>query len=1053
MRPIRLITILLLLSNFANAQDDWKHSAKEYLSIVQSKDAYTRRYEAIGKLKKTISIVEKEFGSVKQNKYLLHLLSLWSVEYSLGKYDEYLTTSLQSYSKDTINQALLLIEFAKRSIYEEQAPFYKGLLNKANDLLTSPSHTNEVLLKIHLLNEYVLLGSDNDTPIELINHLKKALQEADQYLSIDHPLYQLTLKSLVNQLEQAGDLENANNYQLQYLPFNEVSAHDLKTELNKGVYPILNSDVLTAQQEEMLIIAQLFDAIESFENETSYFRDRIAIQLYEKLFYSLDSGLEQLKSGLAYLIGTKYLTIKHYDEAVKFLKISSLNYQNKNDQHKELLENSLIALGSAYFSQKEYLKAQETFNKIDFEISNDKRVDLLNNQILVAYKLNNKDLLNTLTNDHLDLIKNQESSLQESKSLMKFASLHAIVGNYEQSFNLNKRAYEGFVDNRRLEITYEREEMGEFSDINEDFILNVDTESSYIEIGGAIPEEDEYLVVLGELAKTGFLSGEYEEASGFLTDYVNLYYTNLHNLREIFSYDSVNYGSDLSEIYELKRSLFPKYDLFHNIIIKSSSSTNQIWRSKALQYAYNRIIDSKANIQLEFRHMQKSILASTDSTIISAYKLYLEKREEYIIAQQEDPQELEYLKSDLDQIKLTLSSYSAQFKPVEKQFTYWKDIQSVLKKGEAALEIKRVEELQGDSVYYLFYLITPKTTSPELVVLNNGVSMEKRSLPAYKNAIKYKVKDLDSYASFWESISSKLHGVKTLYLSPDGLFHQINVNTLFDENNNQYVGDQLKIVQVVSTKSLLKPKKKSKKNKKALLIGRPDYDLDAFNTDPNKSKNSIGQERALSREQITQGEIADLPGTELEIRNIENVLKKSNISRRVFLNKDSKEEHFKASADDIIHIATHGFWFEEHTDSNADAMFQSGLLLAGVKNYASSTHATSNDGLLTAYEIQGMNLEKTELVVLSACETGLGKMSVGEGVYGLQRAFHIAGVDKLIMSLWKVDDVATQELFSLFYKYWLQENNDILKAFSRAQNTLRKKYKDPFYWGAFVLVD
>src|SRR5690606_20300454 len=149
------------------------------------------------------------------------------------------------------------------------------------------------------------------------------------------------------------------------------------------------------------------------------------------------------------------------------------------------------------------------------------------------------------------------------------------------------------------------------------------------------------------------------------------------------------------------------------------------------------------------------------------------------------------------------------------------------------------------------------------------------------------------------------------------------------------------------------------------------------------------------------------------------------------------------SKPDILHVATHGFWFKEHEAARADAMFNSGLLFAGVMNQQAQGVTDSNDGILTAYEVQGMNLEGTQLAVLSACETALGHVEVGEGVFGLQRAFKIAGVEKLMMSLWKVDDEATRLLFESFYKNWMTGKRSIDEAFQLAQQEIKKVYKDP----------
>ena len=140
-------------------------------------------------------------------------------------------------------------------------------------------------------------------------------------------------------------------------------------------------------------------------------------------------------------------------------------------------------------------------------------------------------------------------------------------------------------------------------------------------------------------------------------------------------------------------------------------------------------------------------------------------------------------------------------------------------------------------------------------------------------------------------------------------------------------------------------------------------------------------------------------------------------------------------------------------------MLRSGLFFAGANRGLSGAapSADLDDGVLTAYEAMGLNLQGTELVVLSACQTGLGQVRNGEGVFGLRRALQVAGAEAVLMSLWPVPDNATQELMSLFYAKWLN-GRDKHQALREAQLEMREKIRErhgrdlPFYWGAFVLV-
>jgi CHAT domain-containing protein len=212
--------------------------------------------------------------------------------------------------------------------------------------------------------------------------------------------------------------------------------------------------------------------------------------------------------------------------------------------------------------------------------------------------------------------------------------------------------------------------------------------------------------------------------------------------------------------------------------------------------------------------------------------------------------------------------------------------------------------------------------------------------------------------------------------------------------------------------------------------------------------------------------IAPLPGTEKEISQLQFMLKQKGWATKEYVEKTATEERIKElNSPKVFHVATHGFYkpaMQTTGDNDLEGneakltqnpLMRTGLLLTGAGDLLGKTDFNYNieNGILTAYEAMNLNLDKTDLVVLSACETGLGQLEAGEGVYGLQRAFLVAGAKVLIMSMFKVDDDATQKLMLKFYQKWLNTGN-VRQSFMDAKKELRVEYPEPIYWGAFIMI-
>jgi CHAT domain-containing protein len=352
-----------------------------------------------------------------------------------------------------------------------------------------------------------------------------------------------------------------------------------------------------------------------------------------------------------------------------------------------------------------------------------------------------------------------------------------------------------------------------------------------------------------------------------------------------------------------------------------------------------------------------------------------------------------------------------------------------------------------------------------MVILENGKELEGKYAKNYLNSIKYKKANRYSYQQYWAKIQAKLNGIKKIYLSVDGVYNSLNINTLYNIETQKYLGEELEIQLLSNSKDLITAKTNNTPIKNATLIGFPDYNSPP---NPNSVKNenpTLPHIKNDSTQRFFNGDnITELLGTKTEVNNLESILQKKGIKTDKYLAAQATEELVKKlNNPQILHIATHGFFLQDIEDKKDEArgfmgmdtkkiaenpLLRSGLLFANAKTALQE----GCDGILTAYEAMNLNLDNTDLVVMSACETGLGEIKNGEGVYGLQRAFQQAGAKTVLMSLWTVSDEATQELMTLFYQNLITKKQSKRLAFQNAQNELKKKFPEPYYWGAFVMV-
>jgi CHAT domain-containing protein/Flp pilus assembly protein TadD len=502
--------------------------------------------------------------------------------------------------------------------------------------------------------------------------------------------------------------------------------------------------------------------------------------------------------------------------------------------------------------------------------------------------------------------------------------------------------------------------------------------------------------------------------------------------------------SEKSKYWEV---LNPRFQRFYNFALDASEAKPEL-----LEDLFDYHAATKGLLLSSTNKVRQAILSGGDTRLINDYAAWTAQKELLARLYSYSKQELREQKINIDSLEdatnaleKSLSQRSADFsQSLSAEKVETSKIAALLGDTEALVDILRVRAYDRDftdEARYIALVLTKGVTAPKPALLENGGQLETRYYKYYRNAVIQRINDEYSYDQFWARIDPLVKGKKTLYVSRDGVYNQVNLATM-KKKDGDYLLNQYDLVYLGNSRDLpeIKSRKVVASKKSASLLGFPDFGGD---------------------------KVPALPGSKTEIESLSKMLKTSGYTVDAQMQQSASEAKLKTVKGPLLlHIATHGYFLEDKDvkagasvgidmeNAKENPLLRSGLLLAGASVTLSgeqSPDLKSNDnGVLTSYEAMNLSLDGTDLVVLSACETGLGEVKAGEGVYGLQRAFQAAGARSILMSLWKVDDAATQQLMTSFYTNWLKLG-DKQKAFKQAQIQLMAKYKEPYFWGAFVM--
>lgn len=957
------------------------------------------------------------------------------------------------------------------------------LFIKTYSLIESPSRLEELYELAQ--DEY----NNNNLPIA-IQYSEEALALIEQMYGKDHPDYATTLDNIATCYSNLGDYNKAIEYYNELITIQEKTIgtehQDYATTLNNIAlcyYELGEYDHALEYHYEALRIREVTLGVEHSDYAISLNNIALcyynigdynnAIDLYFNALYILDDTERNYATALSNLancyidlgdynkaleihnnaIEIKEQTIgkEHPDYAVSLCNIATCfnelgEYNKAIEYHSnalKILENSvgykhpnyatvLNNIGLCYFDLGNYNKAFEIHSEaasINEQVLGSEHPNYaldLNNIALCYYRLG--DYNNAL--EYLD----QARIIQEKTIGVEHLDYLNTINNIAMCLS-DLGDYNAAIEIHTEALALLEKILGEEHPV---YALSLNNIAMCYHDLGNNDRAIEYLYEV--LSIYGNIFGKEHADYQFTLQNISACYLESHNnafSKTAKEFTELNIASICKTFIDLslnERKLFwDKHSYWYDGPIHQGVC--EFNDASLLPTAYNSVLFSKGLLLNAEIAMRDLLEESNDPAATELYNELLSTRsvlnKQYELAPEKRYISTDSLEKRADELERQLINTSKVYGDYTRNLQLnWKDVQNHISDNDIAIEFASFSD--ENTTTYIAYLLKKGYKTPaykKILTHNNNENLNNSEI--YLSA--------EFSKTLWGALREELSGVENIYFAPTGELYNIAIESLpYWENPSMLVSDKWNFFRLSSTRELALNKEKYN-SKSAAVYGGLKYDTatnqlsttDEFNYNP-LDVDAIGLRSGVEY----------LPGSHNEALLIDKLLKSNKVNDKLYLGEVGTETTLKALGGEyvnILHIATHGFYWTEREARRMDFQFlnnqnknvedkmlsRSGLLFAGANNILSGKEIPGNidDGVLTAEEISRIDLRGLDLLVLSACQTGLGEIS-GEGVFGLQRGFKKAGAQSILMSLWNVDDKATQLLMSKFYELLLADKDN-----------------------------